>query len=377
MGKILITIAFILLGLDIARSQESFTKVVIDGETGRPISNVHVYLANHLKTGTITNEDGRFILKNVNKNDILEVSHLSYTPFVGAIYNINSDTVSLFKSALVLDEILVINHSDRTIMASVIDSLYVNHFVEPVMYEVYVRVAQFEQDYSELHVLSEYVMNVYQNKKHNSEFSVIKTRAKPFSGAGKKYFKDMRVMHAIAINSNNIFKYKYDIFKEKKLKNYEVVIIEEVAEGEFNLLELHIYPKKKEEFSSITLLIDQSSYAVKKMIVYYSESKQEFEEVGFKQIKDRWYLDYSKKTIYSTFFSKWQPGSKSTLERIAIYNINELVEHDSKNFKSVLNIIAEPIKLHIGDWSDNFWESYNYVPLPAWIQNKITDSGSL
>lgn len=260
-------------------------------------------------------------------------------------------------------------------MAGVIDSLYVNHFIEPVMYEVFVRVIQYERDYSELHVLSEYLMDVYQNKKSNSEFNIIKTRAKPFSSAGKEYFKDMRMISPITIYLDNILKNKNEVFKKKNLKHFDFEISHEMIDSGSNLIILKCSPiEEKKYLSDITLYIDKESFAIQKMIDFYPDSKNIFIEIGFKKVNDKWYLDYSKKMISTRLFSKSQPVSKNISERLAIYNINEQVEYDSKAFKGTFNIMTAPIKWYIGDWSDDFWENYNYVPLPAWVQDKVTNA---
>ena len=375
MKNIIFIIAFIFLELIVAKGQKTITKIIVDSETGMPISGAHVYKSDNLRTGTITNVDGKFVLKQIKENDIVNISHISYLTFTKPVNKIMSDTIKLLKKTFNLDEVIIHAATGKTIMQKVIDSLYSNHFVEPVMYKVYVQVSQFEKDHSELHVLSEYLMNVYQNKKHKSEIQMIKTRAKPFSEAGKKYFKDMRIIPAIAIVSDNIFRFKNDIFKKKKLKNFEI-IIEKNNNEKNNLIKLVCKPKKENEYTRIVLFIDKSSYAVCKMIKYYSESEEEFKEIGFKEVNNKWYLDYSNLKIYSDFFSKWKPNSNSTLERKVIYNINDNILYDSKIFKTAFNLVAEPIKYHIGNWSDKFWENYNYIPLPNWIKEKIEESNS-
>lgn len=241
------------------------------------------------------------------------------------------------------------------------------------MYDVYIIVSEFEKDHSELHVLSEYLMHVYQNKKSKSEMQVIKIRAKPFSKAGKKYFKDMRMISAISINSDNIFRFQNDIFKKKKLKNFDITI-EENADRD--LIKLVCKPKKEKEYAKIILYIDRSSYAVSKMIRYYSESGAEFKEIGFKEVNKKWYLDYSKVKTSSDFFSRWKSNSISTGIKTVIYNINDSIPYDSEIFKTAFNLVAEPVKYHIGDWSDDFWDHYNYVPLPDWIKQKVDNATS-
>jgi hypothetical protein len=273
-----------------------------------------------------------------------------------------------------LSEIQVNDLSGVGIMSKVIASLYLNHFVQPVMYEVYVRVHQFETDYRVLHMLSEYQIYVYHDQKSKYKFQIIKMRAKPFSEVGKEYFKDMRVMDGILFD--NIFKPNNrllkNIFVQKKLRYYDITIDMEVKDEDYDVVKLRCSPKKNKGTGSIILFIDRNSFAVHKMITYTSESGEYFNEVGFKQINRKWYLDYSKNKHKASVFTVWQKDSNARCDRIAIYNINDQVEY-SQDFKGVIDIIAEPVNEYIGDWSDLFWEDYNYIPLPDWIEETISD----
>jgi hypothetical protein len=372
MEKLVFIITFTFFVLSPLIAQKTIKKIIIDNETGKPVSGAHIYKSDDLKTGTVTNKDGKFVLNRISENDIVQVNHISYVTFTMPVSLLKSDTIAFQRKNYILKEVVVA--TGKAIIQKVIDSLYINHFVEPVMYEVYIRVSEFEKDYSELHVLSEYLMNVYQNKKNKSEIQVIKTRAKPFSKAGKKYFKDMRMIDAISINSDNIFRFQDDIFKKKNLKNYDITIDDNHINKNNDLIKLLC--KHKKDNTSIVLFIDRTSYAVYKMIKYYSESGEEFKEIGFKEVNNKWYLDYSELIKYSDFFSKWKSNSNSIKKRTVIYNINDSIRYDSKFFKTAFNLVAEPIKYHLGDWSDDFWDNYNYVPLTDWIKQEVDKENS-
>jgi hypothetical protein len=184
------------------------------------------------------------------------------------------------------------------------------------------------------------------------------------------------MIDAISIYNDNIFRYKYDIFKKKKLKNFDIAIFDDYISNDNSCIKLLCKPKEKESFASIVLFIDRTSYAVNKMIIYYSESEEEYKEIGFKEINNKWYLDYSKRKTNTTLFSRWKSNSNSTCEKTVIYNINDSILYNRKAFKTTIDIIAEPIKYHLGDWSDKFWENYNYIPLSDWIKQKIEESNS-
>ena len=372
MKKLIIVISIYFLGMIQANCQNIYKKIVIDSETHKPISDVHVFSLDHYKTGTITNENGIFIL-NLEKNDSIFISHISYYPLKQLVDNLKSDTIKLKRRTAELNEITVLSTSGKEILNKVISSLSFNHSIEPIVYNVYLRIIESEKDYSELHILSEYVMNIYQNKNHNSEFQILKVRAKPFSKAGKKYFKDMRMMHAIDVNGDNIFKYKEDILKRNKLKNFNIKITDEFKHGQNRFIELKCIPKKGTTYKNINLLIDSSSFGIKKITKYYTED--EYKEIEFKEVDGKWYLQHSKRKIYSSFFNRWKQDSKSVLIREVIYNIDNS-NYESSLYKKAFNLIAEPIKPHLGDWSDKYWENYNYIPLPEWISLRLNEQNS-
>ncbi len=363
MKHIFYTIIFTIIQLLAVFGQSTYTKTVIDNETGKPIANAHIYKTLDLQTGTITNEDGLFVLRNIKSTDIIEVSHIAYNTFKGKVKEIKSDTIRLQRKYNIIAEISV--ETGQTLMNKVIENLYDNHFVEPVMYEVFVRVAQLEQDSSELHVFSEYAMNFYYNKNSKPRIKVLKVRAKPISETGKKYFKDMRIINAISTSSDNIFRFQEDIFKKKKLKYYTITIDEN--SDDINCTKINLIDKKDK--TKYTLLVDNQSYAISKFISYYESGG--IKELGFKKIKDKWYLDYSKRLRNAQVFAKWKHNSKAISDIIAIYNVKNDVKYYPKQFKTEINIIAEPIKYHIGDWTQQYWDNHNFIPISKWINKQL------
>lgn len=351
-------------------SKGVFTKTLIDHDSHTPIQGAHIYINNYLKIGTITNKDGLFVLNKLNESDIVCISHVSYVPIKQVVGSLKSDTIFLKKRMTNLDEIIVHRMTGVELLKCVIDSLESNHSIEPILYNTYVRSLMFEQDYSELHVLSEYDMNVYQKKDHNSEFRIIKTRASSFSNAGKKYFKDMRMIQAISINGDNIFRFRDNYLKKNKLKKFDIKITCQINSINNNYIELMCKPIKETYYNSAILLIDLSSYGIIKITKYYSDLKDEYKEVSFKQIEDKWYLQSSRRRIHSKLFEKGEESSNAVLLREVIYNIDS-TQYDPMLYKTGLNLVAEPIKLHLGDWSDSFWSDHNYIPLPKWVKTKI------
>lgn len=295
MKLILLVCAIGLCQFSHVNAQNAITKILLDKESYEPIKTAHVYLNNHLKTGTITNEDGRFIIWSRSELDSINISHVSYLSRKYAVADIKSDTIFLPQSNNTIDEVMVCSLSGTEILKRAIDSLEANHAFHPIYYNAYVRVLKYELDYSKLHVMSEYDMSLYQKNKSTFKFQINKTRAAPFSDTGKKYFKDMRMTGAISIISDNIYKWQEDFFNKRKIKKYAIKIIgHEKHEGKV-YYKLSCNPINAESDYAV-LLVDMNSYGIKKITKYYSQEKDEFDEVTFKQIDGKWFLQSSKRS---------------------------------------------------------------------------------
>lgn len=350
--------------------QITLEKVLIDKETHKPIPFANIYLQNNYRTGTVSNEDGKFVLKNIKKSSIIQISHISYKTFNFTIDNISEDTITLLPKTEFLPEVIVTNASEKKIIKNVISHLEINYSVENLMYNSYIRELIYEDDMQKLHILSEYLIHVYQNKTDNSKFQIEKMRAKYFSKLGGKYFKDMRVIFGIASCPVNLSRNPPSYLKEKNLKKLNFKIIDETD----TTFEIVCFPNKISKntfFVKNVLLIDKSSWAIKKIVSYRTQDEKYFWERGFKQVNDKWYNSYLKINQKATLLEEWSPNTEILRKIIAIYNINHELKYDKELFKSYINIVAEPVKYHIGNWDDDFWENYNYIPLPEWIKERI------
>jgi hypothetical protein len=350
-------------------AQGLIKKIIVDSENNEPISNAHIYIDNDVKSGTISNEDGLIVIQAAQKENSLIISHISYKLKTVTIAKHLSDTIKLEKKITLLGDVNLTDLSGHTIMKRAVAYLKSNHYVEPVMYNVYVREIAYENDKSELHVLAEYLFNLYQNKNSNSKFRFLKVRAKPFSNTGKKYFKDMRVITPISIFTDNLFAFKKDILKEKKIEKYNIKVLGETEYDGESYYKLRCTRKRSND--SLIYLINKETYAIAKQIDLISNK-----EIGFKEVEGKWYLSYTRRCYKSTLFEKWKKDSDTNREYEVIYNIGKLEFYEPKQFKTTVNIIAEPIKEHLGNWSDSFWEDYDFIPLPNWIRKEIDKENS-
>ena len=353
-------------------AQKPISKIVLDKESRKPVMFAHVYAKNNKFNGTVTNADGKFVLQNI-KDDTLVISHLSYQVYQSVLQAMLSDTIFLIPKTQEIKEIHVTALSAYSIMEKVIDNIKKNHIMQPVMYQVFVRVSEYERDSSELHNVGEYLMNDYEKSNGKYQYRIIKVRVKPFSKAGEKAFKDRRMINASgSVEWANIFNPYVAVLKKRKLKTFRIEFIGEFDDENGAFFKLVCYPKKEDsKVQKVVLLIDKSSYGIKKYIEYYNDA--EFNEVRYRQINNKWYIAYFRRRVHSDFYKelKYKKDSKGMLEWEAIYNIDPITKFDEELFKSYYGILVQPIKKYNGDWNDGFWEQYNFIPLPDWMKEKM------
>jgi len=346
-------------------AQQTISKIIVDKETGNPVPFAHVFKQDDLLTGTVTNVDGKFVLKSVKNDDTLIISHLSYSQYKKLVKDIISDTIYLSRKTVELKEVIVKDLSPYTIMTNVIDNLKKNHFVEPVMYQMYGRIIIHNKTKSELHILSEQVSNVYYKKLGKHPFAqIIKLRIKPFSKIGKRYFKGMYMVTNTGLFSEVSFIFSYNpVFNKRKLKKYYKIEILGETNG---LIKIKCSSPTEKYYTSI-LYIDKNSYAVSKIYGY----RYGVEITSFKENDGKWYFNTYTRKYTSKSDKMWRPDKEAIYEEIALFNINKNTKFDNNSFKPERQIIAKKVKQFVGEWSDRFWDNYNYVPLPSWIEEKI------
>ncbi len=370
-----IIILFLFLNSFICIAQETIEKTVIDKETGKPILFAHVFKQSDLLTGTITNANGKFVLKSIKKGDTIKISHLAYFQYENTLKNIISDTIYLLPKTIKLNEVIVHGLSPHSIMKNVINNLEKNHLIEPVMYQIYGRFSIHNKDKSQLHILSEQVTNVYYKKLGKHPFAqIIKLRIKPFSKIGKKYFKTMRMITTSSLFSNASFIFSDNpIFNKRKLKRYyNIKIIDTLFDNTYNLIKLKCSPKK-EKYSTIILYVDRNSYAITKIYEYRPSKeniKNDVEIINFKKVGSKWYFNTITRKYLRFSDKRWKPDASASFEMITLFNINKNTKFEDTTFKPEHKIIAKEIKHFVGKWTDDFWNNYNYIPLPSWIEEK-------
>lgn len=372
MKQVLYIILITVFGASQCFSQNKIRKTVVDASSKLPIPLSNVVLIGDRLQGTVTNEDGIFVIKSFNSIDSLEVSHIGYNK-VKFSSLFKGDTIYLRESITLMDEVIVEGLSADYVIDQVIANLEINHSVEPITYTAFVRITEYPQDTSVLHILEEHIVNVYEKKDDKPKFKVLKTRVKSFSDEGKKRIKDMRLINLISIDEDNIFRYKADFLKTQKTKKFIYAFIEHEEASDSSLYTIECKLKSDTSYVLAKLFICKTTFAITKFIKYYKNDigSYDFTDVSFKLYDDKWYLSNSYRHYKNNMYQKFYNGKGNHYtDRVCIYNLSSQPT-DFKDFKGFVNIIAEPIKRYTGDFDDEFWENSNYLPLPNWIRERM------
>lgn len=347
-------------------AQNKVTKTVVSFSEKTPLPFVSITLVNNPVKGTLTNEDGLFVLHVSYSWDTLEISHIGYEKIKIPV-SFNKDTLYLKKSLTELEEVVVTDISAEEVIKRVIDSLETNHAVEPVTYQAFVRITVYPADSSALDLFEEHLVALHQTKNNNSKFKIIKTRVSAFTQAGKKRLKDLRLINMVSIYTDNLFRYQADFLKTNKMKYFSYSFSnEDKYDGEeFYVIECKSREAQKDLRAQ--LFIDKASLAICRIIKFYS-APDTFTEVNFKNYNGKWYLANSWKHFKSS--QDKTNAEVSFTDRVCFYTFTEEFT-DFKEFKSTINIIAEPVREYAEDFNDDFWGNIDYLPIPVWIKRNM------
>lgn len=354
----------------LACGQVKIVKTVVSRSDKQPVTLAHVTSCKNPKYGTITNEDGLFVFYVKDRSDSLEITHISFTS-VRIPVSFQPDTVFLESKAVMLEDVVIGDLTAEEVMRNVVRNLHKNHAVEPVLYKAFMRLIHYPKDSSEVHLFEEHLMNIYQTKQHNSKFQIIKARIGAFSERGEKELKDYLLTFVISIFSDNLLKFQPDFLMDKKMKNFIYEFNQGLCDEEDHYV---VLCSSRTETSNIIaeLCINKNTFGISRIKEYYANGFgfQTYRERKFQNVNNKWYLLYSfRKFILSK--TKHQPKQPVIIDRVCIYNLEDMQDMDLQGFKGTLNMFAEPVSVYAGRFDDAFWENVNYLPIPYWVSSRM------
>jgi hypothetical protein len=176
-------------------AQEDSTKFVtvkgkiIDANTRKPIPYTNIYLANS-NIGTISNNDGEFILKvpRNNVNALIRISYMGYKNQDLTIEQIEmkNNLIELSTEVVTLKELVIRSNDPQNLIRSAIHNIPVNYGTAPYLCTAFYRESVMQ---NKSYVgLAEAVLNIYKSK-YNNEFE--SDRVKVYKGRKSQDVKKM------------------------------------------------------------------------------------------------------------------------------------------------------------------------------------------
>ena len=345
----------------LAQTQQIKGKIV-DKLTGKGLAYVHVQSLSHSKIGSISNEQGDFILKLPRTESQILVSHVGYQSQVLPVTPGIPMHISLSPEDEVLNEVVVTAQSAREVVQQAIARLKENHAIEPVHYQFFSRIITFTPKDSTVDLLEEHIGYIYQKENHNSAFALQKSRLGYFSKVGKKEYNDYRLIGMTEMYTDNIFKYTGHYLHPRKSKKYTYAYSDDVTLGQHDCYVIHFNNPDAKYHQKGTLYIDKLTFAIAKEVKDYGTSVK---EITHKQIGDKWYLS---NTLYN----------RSNEKIVRLYNVVSPPAESDVQYVDKGLLAPNFAKKYTQDFSDEYWEEVNFVPLPNWVATRIQQQkGSL
>lgn len=326
----------------------------IDIHTGKGIASVHI-IGNGVQ-GSITNVDGNFAV-SMERKSILTFSHIGYETKKITIAELSdSSIIKLEPRTESLNEVVVISKSitAKDIMSRVYDNFKTNHAIEPVYYNFYNRVVNCSVKDSTLNIIEEHAGVVKQNKLQLSRYALEKSRVKAFSEKGNSDLEARRVTSMTKMAIDNIFRYREDYLKKGASKKYDYELLSRVELLGRECYFIRFYTPEHTYYKQGALYIDIEDYAIVKKTIEENDGTI-LNEVNFSKENQKWYL---KSAI------NYHTNDNITFDlRITLYNTS------GKTDGTFIKLTPKDFSHEFAsDFSDDFWENYNYVPLPNWLR---------
>ena len=352
---------------------------VVTDKNHSPIQNAHISVQG-TKIGTITNFQGQFVLKvsmTTCESNLL-ISHVGYQTanFPAGCENQHDIKVVLIEQVIHLDEVRIYALSAEHIVLNAITNLKKNYQLDSVQYTIFSRITEMA-DSSPI-LLKEFVFNLYHDADTKPQFYIIKVRSKGFTKLGSQRLKEDRLIDIHATESHIMLRYVPVFLKKNKMKRYIYELIEERFIENEPYYVISVTSQKKNYMDKGEIWINKENYGIFYLEEHYIDEHWKDEsklntvyKSYYLQDRNKWYFKYGVKDY------AWKLNEENILieiERITV--ATDITQSRTFEKSDEMGLMTQMLKDFTGNFNDDFWGSYNYIPLPDLIQRNITDSNS-
>lgn len=338
---------------------------IID-EHNIPISNVHIQI-NDTNIGVISNTQGDFNIKIPIKYCNLDIvfSHIGYISILKKIIcNQQNNLIILSEKEFRLNEVQISALSVERIVLNSILNLKKNYQVNSVSYTMFSRLT--EQIGNDPLLIEEFVFDLYHGNKTKPEFHVVKARGSGFNQLGKQRFDETRLVNIHSTASHMMLRYTPDFLQEKKMKKYEYILVDEISSGEdayFVITITSINSNKYQKGGIIHVSKDDFGISYVKTIFKDEEwrnmSKTNIiDESHYLRDNDKWFFSHGKEQ--QIWYLKNEGVSIKSSKIIVATNRTGI-----RTFEKIdeMGLMVQMFKDLKGNFDDDFWDQYSYIPL--------------
>lgn len=347
-------IVFYFLTISYFATSQSVNGVVVDLETDKPVLGAHIVVKNKMNVGSITNNDGSFLMAKKFFSDTIIISHINYEP--KEVILKNNLNVKLQAKSVTLKEITVTPLEVNKIMEDAFDNLEANHYNEENIYQFFFRAINYQKD-STLNLIEEHQGYIQHNKNNNSKFSIDQSRLTALSNSGKKSLDDYRFINLVSIQSDNIFKYLEDYLHHRKSRRYQYSLDEVFSYNGRETYKVSYSTDQDTYYKQGYLLIDKSTKAIVRNVLDHSD----YYQINYVIEGDKWYLSNS-----------YHRKIRGDYSEEIIMNYQKTGDLNSdKEFESAFALSPSKLSKSEKTYTNSYWEFSNVIPLPDWVLSQI------
>ncbi|MBN1251228.1 MAG: carboxypeptidase-like regulatory domain-containing protein [Bacteroidales bacterium] len=370
---------------------------VLDKNTNEPLQYASVSLQGY-SIGTITNEQGEFILK-IDKqliNNNICVSFLGYNNTckkINEISNINS-TIYLEENYISIQEIIIRHTEPKMLIKSAVDNIAKNYCTKPVYYTSFYR--EFVKRKNDFMFLSEAVFKVYKTSYTNSQSDQIKLlKSRKLNNISNLDTISLKLKSGLKSSLLlDIVKNKMEFIDEQYFNFYNYRMQDIVTFDDKTAYEIEFKAKEKlnQSLYNGNLYISVKDLAI--IGAVFSISPKMLKETNSRFIvkKDKGLktkiLNAKYRVTYKKFDNKYYLNHVLANLKIKVKKRNSLFsinfetsfEMATMNFDTISvvkfkrNEISKLNTVFIDDitsYDKNFWENYNYIKPDEPLQEAI------
>lgn len=365
-------ISFGIVSISVGQQSMPLEGLILDSNSNPiPFSHIKVISEN---SGTLSNEHGRFSIVVTKFPVNLSVSHVGYKTTSIEINDAKkSITVILEDEIKKLNEIVVRGLSAKEIVEKAIAQLRFNFEIDTLGYTIFTQTTK--RTVASPLLIQEFVHYLFSLRGVQNEPYIIKSRSKSFNKEGDELQRKSRVTPVLATESDLMLKYQPYFLKKSKMRRYNYSFLEDITYNNELFYRIFIESIKSNYTLGGEVWIHPENFGITYVKTNFMD--EEFDEMStidrqkeifYEMLGNKWYLSHS---IHSLTILPKDSKDKIFSSRTSVVISKQQGYHLPKGEKLQYHI--EKSKKFRESFDSEFWDSYNYIPIPEPFKSQLAD----